>query len=184
MIPLSKNPPSRFPQQPIIVTDAPWWVAKVKPRQEKALAFDLLERHIEYYLPLYKKTTRRRDNNKPRKTILCLFPGYLSFHPAPRTERNIFATNRISSLVEVKNQTQFVKQLNQIYHTLDLGIPLEPCPYIENLKPGQPVEVVAGPMRGITGTVVKIQSTQKLILSVDILGKAALTIDASLIKPL
>jgi len=184
MIPLSQNPPSRFPQEPIAVTDNPWWVAKVKPRQEKALAFEFIERQIEYYLPMFKKTTRRRDNNKPRKTILCLFPGYISFRPAPRTERNIFATNRVVSLVQVRNQTHFVKQLNQIYHTLDLGISLEPCPLATDLGPGREVEVVAGPMRGITGTVVKMQSTQKLILSVDILGKAAVTIDASLIKPL
>ena len=184
MIPLSKNPPSRFPAEPITMTDAPWWVAKVKPRQEKALAFDLMERSIEYYLPMYKKTTRRRDNNKPRKTILCLFSGYISFRPALRTERTIFATNRVVSLVQVRNQTHFVKQLNQIYHTLDLGVALEPCPHAADLAPGQPVEVVAGPMRGITGTVIKMQSTQKLILSVDILGKAAVTIDASLIKPL
>ena len=183
MIPLSKNPPSRFPERPIHDAEAPWWVAKVKPRQEKALAFDFITRHIEYYLPMYTKVTRRRDNNKPRKSIVCLFPGYISFCVPKGTERSIYSTNRIVNLVEVRNQTHFKKQLEQVYHTLELGIPLEPVD-ASNLKPGELVEVVSGPMRGIQGTVQKIQSTHKLILSVDILGKAAVNVEASCVKPL
>ena len=183
MIPLSKNPPSRFPERPIHDAEAPWWVAKVKPRQEKALAFDFITRHIEYYLPMYTKVTRRRDNNKPRKSIVCLFPGYISFCVPKGTERSIYSTNRIVNLVEVRNQTHFKKQLEQVYHTLELGIPLEPVD-ASNLKPGELVEVVSGPMRGIQGTIQRIQATHKLILSVDILGKAAVNVDASCVKPL
>ena len=183
MIPLSKNPPTRFPDRPIHDAEEPWWVAKVKPRQEKALAFDLIKRNVEYYLPMYTKVTRRRDNNKPRKSIVCLFPGYVSFCADKGTERNIFSTNRVVRLVEVKNQTHFMNQLEQVYHTVELGIPVEPFD-ISNLKPGKPVEVVSGSMRGIRGTIVKIHSSHKLILSVDILGKAAVSVDASLVKPL
>ncbi len=183
MIPLSKNPPPRFPGRPIHDAEAPWWVAKVKPRQEKALAFDFVNRHIEYYLPMYTKVTRRRDNNKPRKSIICLFPGYISFCAPKGTERSIFSTNRIVRLVEVRNQTHFKKQLELVYHTLELGIPLEPFD-ASNLKPGELVEVVSGPMRGIRGTIQRMLSTHKLILSVDILGMAAVNVDASLVKAL
>lgn len=183
MIPLSKNPPPRFPGRPIHDAEAPWWVAKVKPRQEKALAFDFVNRHIEYYLPMYTKVTRRRDNNKPRKSIICLFPGYISFCAPKGTERSTFSTNRVVRLVEVRNQTHFKKQLEQVYHTFELGVPLEPLD-ASNLKRGELVEVVSGPMRGIRGTIQRMHSTHKLILSVDMLGKAAVNVDASLVKPL
>lgn len=181
MIPLSKNPPARFPQRLIREAEAPWWVAKVKPRQEKALAVDFIERQVEYYLPMYTKVTRRRDNNKPRKSIICLFSGYISFCMQKGFERSLFTTNRIVSIIEVKNQSHFIKELEQVYHAIDLGIPIEPVNPTD-LEPGTLVEVTSGPMRGLQGTIQKLHSGHKLILSVDVLGKAAVSIDASFVK--
>jgi len=183
MIPLSKNPPGRFPIRTVHEAENPWWVAKIKPRQEKALAFDLIKRDIEYYLPMYTKVTRRKDNNKPRKSIVCLFPGYISICPQKGYERDIYATNRVVNLIEVKNQSHFKKELEQIYHTMDLGIPIEPYQG-SDLTPGKLVEVISGPMRGLQGVIQKIHSSQKLILSVDLLGKAAVSIDANYVKPI
>lgn len=183
MRPLYKTPPARYPKRSIQEALEPWWIAKVKPRQEKALAADFLEKNIEYYLPMYTKVTRRRDNNKPRKTILCLFPGYISFSIASGAQHPLYATNRIAHIIEIRNQARFVKELDQIYHAIDLGVSLEPFTAGQSdLKPGTLVSVTAGPMRGIQGTVVRIQSTRKLVLSVDLLGKAAVNIDASLVK--
>ena len=44
MIPLLKNPPARFPKRTIREATDPWWIVKVKSRQEKALANDFLEK--------------------------------------------------------------------------------------------------------------------------------------------
>jgi transcription antitermination factor NusG len=180
---VSENPPARFPQRPIREAENIWWIAKVKPRQEKALAFDLIKENIEYYMPMYTKVTRRRDNNKPRKSVLPLFAGYLSFCPHKNAERAIFATGRVVNLVEVRHQKHFIGELEQIYYTLDLGMTLEPMEVLEGLAAGTLVSVQAGPLRGIQGTIVRIQNHHKLILSVEGLGRAALTVDASLVKP-
>lgn len=181
MIPLSANPHSRFPQRPVTQAEGEWWVAKVKPRQEKALAFDLAEREIEYYLPMYTKITRRRDNNKRRKSVLCLFPGYLSYCVLRSHECEVFATGRIVNLVQVRNQREFVRQLEQIYHTLDLGIAVEPCRE-EDIELGTRVEVQSGPLRGICGTVQRVKSGHRLVLAVDVLGRAAVAVDAAVVK--
>lgn len=183
MIPLSKNPPARYPKRPIHEAEGPWCIAKVKPRQEKALAGDFINKEIEYYLPMYTKVTRRRDNNKPRKSVLCLFPGYISFCMGSLHENDLYTTNRIVNLVKVKNQTEFKRQLEQIYVTYDLGVPIEPITDFSSLPPGQDVQVVSGPMRGLAGTIVKIHSDHKLILAVDVMGKASVTIDASMVEP-
>ncbi len=182
MLPLSKTPPARFPTRAIHEAEGPWCIAKIKPRQEKALASDFIKMEIEYYLPMYTKVTRRKDNNKPRKSILCLFPGYISFCMHNIFEGDLYKTNRIVTLVKVKNQTEFKKQLEQIYTTYDLGVHIEPVINPEKLPPGQPVQVVAGPMRGLNGTVVKIHSDHKLILSVDLLGMASVTINSSFVE--
>lgn len=178
MIPISKNPPSRFPEGPPAKGDKPWWVAKVKSRQEKAFAFDLMKRNIEYYLPLITNITRRKDNNKPRKSIIPLFSGYVSFSAEQFEANNLYSTNRVSSIIEVRNQSEFLKQLNKIYHTIDLKIPIQPV-VIEKLELGLEVEVDTGPMRGTCGKVVKNLGGNKIAIFVEGLGVAAITVDAS-----
>lgn len=184
MLRLSGNPPSRFPERTISDATGPWWLAKVKPRQEKALAFDFIEHEIEYYLPMYLKVTRRKDNNKPRKSILCLFEGYISFCSPRGFERKVFATNRVVNIIEIQHQSRFISQLEQIYHLIDLGTPLVPLSTAEYLIPGTPVKVEYGPLREVVGTVIKYQNSHKLILSVDGLGKAALKVPADSVKPI
>jgi transcriptional antiterminator RfaH len=179
---VSENPPARYPQRPIHDSVGTWWIAKVKPRQEKALAFDCISSEFEYYFPMVTKVTRRRDNNKPRKSVLPLFPGYLSFCVAAGLERMMWSTGRIVNLVEVRHQKHFKKELEQIYFTLDLGMPLEPITDIEAIEPGMLVEVISGPLKGMHGTVQRTQGAHRLILSVEGLGRAALTVDSSIIR--
>jgi transcription termination/antitermination protein NusG len=181
---ISENPPARFPQRSIHESEGVWWIAKVKSRQEKALAFDLIKENIEYYLPLYTKVTRRHDNNKPRKSILPLFAGYLSFCAPRGMERATFATGRVVNLVEVRHQKHFKDELEQVYFALDLGMTLEPLePAVAGLAPGTLVSVQSGPLRGIHGSIIRLQNNHKLVLSVDGLGLAAVTVDATMVKP-
>jgi hypothetical protein len=181
VIPLSKNPPSRFPEGPINQGDNPWWVAKLKSRQEKAFAFDLLNREIEYYLPMYTNITKRKDNGKNRKSILPLFSGYLSFCTDEITAQSLFSTNRMASLIKIKAQKGFVKQLNQIYHTIDLKLPIAPLT-LSNLSLGQEIVIDAGPMRGTKGHVVKNLTNNMVAISIEGLGMAAITIDSTLVN--
>ncbi|MBD3315467.1 MAG: hypothetical protein GF344_06740 [Chitinivibrionales bacterium] len=184
MIPLTENPPPRHPDRPVREAEGPWWIAKVKPRQEKALAWELYNQEIEYYLPMYLKITRRRDNNKPRKSVVCLFEGYICYCASRGHERDVFRTGRVVNLVEVRNQKRFIDELDQIYHALERGVAIEPLTSTENLLPGTRIRVESGPMRGIVGSVIRVQGAHKLILSVEGLGRAAVAIEASCVKPL
>jgi len=179
MKPLSENPPSRFPSRPIAEAPHPWWVAKLKPRQEKAFAFDLIHHGIEYYLPMYMKVTRRADNNKPRKSVLPLFPGYVSFAiPVPE---NIFSGGRVVNIIEIRNQSRFVHELTQVYLALEAGAKLEPL--LERFETGMAVRVRSGPLRGVEGVIAQVRDARRLVLEVEPFGRAALTIDSSLVEP-
>jgi transcription termination/antitermination protein NusG len=180
MISPSSNPPPRFPDRPIADATSPWWVAKVKPRMEKALAFDFIKQDIEYYLPMYTKVTRRKDNNKPRKSILPLFPGYIAF--SMKVPQGIFVTGRVVNIVEIRHQKRFIEEIGQIYLALEKGIAVEPC--FDAIPTGTLVEVMAGPLRGIKGIVSRAQSQSKLVLEVEGLGRASIAIDTALVRPL
>ncbi|KMQ49423.1 hypothetical protein CHISP_3659 [Chitinispirillum alkaliphilum] len=184
MISLSKNPPIRFPDRLIEEAPHPWWVAKVKPRQEKALAFDLIELNVEYFLPMYTNVTRRPDNNKPRKSFLCLFPGYICFSANRGEVSGLYKTSRIVKLLEVKNQNRFRKEISQIYLALENKLSIAPANNPMDYKEGEAVEVVRGPMRGMQGKFLKMASCARLVLSVEMLGSASVLIDASDVKPL
>jgi transcription antitermination factor NusG len=178
---MSDNPPVRFPDRPIAQAELPWFVVHVKPRQEKALADDCMRLAIEYYLPMITKVTRRRDNNKPRKSILPLFPGYVSCTGVKETYYRLYATGRIANIIEIKHQKRFIAELSQIYSLLEKGMPLEPCLF--SFDKGAEVEVQAGPLRGIRGVVASVKNAARLILSVEGLGHAMMTVDAALVKP-
>jgi transcription antitermination factor NusG len=178
---VDENPPSRHPHGPITEAIAPWWVAKVKPRQEKAIAFDLMSLAIEYYLPLFTKVSRRKDNNKPRKSILPLFSGYISFSADKNRLRDVLRTGRVVNCIEIRHQKRFIEELCQIYFALEQGIPIEP--FVEAYPEGTGVHVVSGPLRGIRGVIAKIHNNNKLILSVEGLGRAVISVDQAQVKP-
>ena len=178
---MSDNPPVRFPDRPIAQAPFPWFVAHVKPRQEKAVADDCVKLAIEYYLPLVTKVTRRRDNNKPRKSVLPLFPGYISCCGIKETYYKLYATGRIANIIEIKHQKRFVAELSQVYSLLEKGVVLEPC--LLTFAAGTEVCVEAGPLRGIRGVVESVKNAGRLILSVEGLGFAMVTVDAALVKP-
>jgi transcription antitermination factor NusG len=178
---VDENPPARFPHRPILAAEFPWWVAKVKPRQEKAIASDFIRQNVEYYLPLFTKVTRRKDNNKPRKSVLPLFPGYVSFSSKDPYADGIYKTGRVVSVIEIRNQRHFVEELSQIHQALDCGIMLEPVGHA--YPPGTMVCVVAGPLRGIKGVIARVQDSDRLVLSVTGLGHASMVVDSSLVKP-
>jgi len=178
---MSDNPPSRFPDRPIGEAEHPWVIAHVKPRTEKAVADDCVRRNIEYYLPMVTKVTRRKDNNKPRKSVLPLFPGYLSIAGTRELYHALYATGRIAAIIEIKHQKKFIEELGQIYSVLEKGVPLEPC--LETFAEGDEVVVMAGPLKGIRGVVSSVRNQSRIILSVEGLGRALMTVDAGMVKP-
>jgi transcription antitermination factor NusG len=174
------NPPAKYPDRPIAESAEPWWIAKVKPRQEKALAADFIKNEIEYYLPQITKVTRRKDNNKPRKSVLPLFPGYISFCSQPTVVTGIYKTGRVVSIIEIKHQKKFKEELTQIYRAIESGVSLEPTDIL--YPEGARVCVVSGPMRGLCGIITRSNEAEKLVLSVAGLGQASMVIDSALVK--
>jgi transcription termination/antitermination protein NusG len=178
---VGENPPSRFPDRLISAAETPWWVAKIKPRQEKALAFDFIKNNIEYYLPLIVKVTRRKDNNKPRKSVLPLFPGYISFCSKDTPVRSVYRTGRVVSVISIKYQRRFIEELTQIYQAIETGVVLEPLAF--SYPPGATVAVISGPLRGLRGVIARVNDSDRLVLSVSGLGQASMVIDAAMVKP-
>ncbi|UCE98671.1 MAG: UpxY family transcription antiterminator [Planctomycetota bacterium] len=155
-----------------------WWVAHTKSRNEKALARDLINKDISYFLPMSWKV--RRQRGRKIRSLLPLFSGYLFFCGDENQRLEALRTNRVANIIEVKDQEKLLSELLQIEYAIRAGAPLVPHKYI---KAGRHCRVIAGPLADLQGIVVDTKSTTRLVLQIDMLGQAtSVEIDADTIE--
>lgn len=179
MLKESKNPPVGWPvEKSIRDFKGLWWVAHTKSRNEKALAQDLIRKGISYFLPMHRKVSRQ--GGRTVKSLLPLFSGYLFFCGSENQRLEALRTNRVANLIEVKDQQRLIEELLKIEQAIRTGAVLSPHKYI---KEGQLCRVVAGPLAGLQGIVIKTPAVTRLVLQVDMLGQAAsVEMDAEMIE--
>jgi transcription antitermination factor NusG len=179
LLKVSENPPLAWPENQLLSDFVgQWWVAHTKSRNEKALAHDLIGRSISYFLPMTWKV--RHTRGRKIKSLLPLFAGYLFFCGNEQQRVEVLKTNRVASLINVKDQQQLVTELSAIERALQTGAALQKHKYI---KAGQRCRVTAGPLRDIEGVVRQSRTGARLILNVDMLGQAAsVEVDSDLIE--
>ncbi len=169
MLKLSENPPIIWPEEMSIADfEGNWWVAHTKSRNEKALAWQLVNSHVPYFLPMHWKVSKSRG--RTIRSLLPLFPGYLFFCGGEDQRLDVLKTNRAAGLIPVEDQKQLVRELLPIETMLKLGKAVLPHDYIQV---GERCRVTAGPLAGTTGMVVKTPKETRLVLQVDMLGQAA-----------
>jgi transcription antitermination factor NusG len=154
-----------------------WHVLYVKSRQEKALSKDLTELGIGHYLP-------QRNDLKyygKRRFIVSapLFPGYLFLHDTREQLYRSERTGRVVSILPVRDQNRFDLELRNIKLALELKAPLSPHRLLDK---GCRVEVRAGPFRGLQGVVEDPANMNRIVLQVEMLGRAvSMEIDGRLL---
>ena len=156
-----------------------WYVLHTRSRQEKILATELAARSVEHYLPLMK----RPRFYGPRKAVVeePLFPGYVFLYGDVDQAYLADRTGRVANIIPIKDQRQFEWELKNIRLALAHEAPLDPYPH---LVKGVRVEVRSGPFQGLQGVIEDKGKDSRLILQVDVLGRAvSLEIDGAILEP-
>ena len=181
MLKVSENPPILWPQaESMRDFEGQWWVVHTRSRNEKALAQDLRSKDISYFLPMSWKVSRK--SRRTTRSLLPLFNGYLFFCGKENERVELLKTNRVAHLIEVDDQQKLLDELVQVNQALQSGAPLTPHNYI---KTGKRCRVIAGPLMGLEGIVVRSNNAVRLVLQIDILGQAAsVEIDVDMIEVL
>jgi transcriptional antiterminator RfaH len=157
-----------------------WWVLHSKPRAEKSIARQLAKQGIGFYLPLYEKHWRKNGRNQ--HSHLPLFPGYLFLCGDAQDRIRALETNQIVQTLPVRDESRLLRDLNRVHRLIQSGMPLTPE---ERLEPGQPVEIIAGPLQGMEGKIVRRGKDLNFFIEVDFLQRgASVEIDASAFRPL
>lgn len=175
-------PPAASPGEPEAPVAGPDWCAVyTKSRHEKAVDSALKRLGLESYLPIRQEVRRWKDRRK--LVDFPLFPGYV-FARCGREERaRAFAVRGLVRFVGGEGGIAPVpeSEIEAIRETLRRHVPFDPFP---ELQPGQSVEMIAGPMRGIRGTLIKRGRKYRLVLAVRTLGRGiAVEVDSCDARP-
>jgi hypothetical protein len=123
---------------------------------------------ITYYLPTATRRCRIRD--RVLIAHIPLFTGYVFLHGDRDRRVAALSTNRIVRCLEVVDQDGFWGDLRQVHQLLACGRPVSPE---STLVPGTPVEVVNGPLSGVTGTILRHASGNRFVVRVDFIQQGA-----------
>lgn len=158
----------------------PWWVAHTRSRQEKLLARHLRAQDVPCYLP--QRERRTTSGGKVRTAHLPLFPGYVFLRGAGAERLAAYGSGVVVRLLEVPDQAAIERELGALWRLQSSGAPLVPWQY---LGPGDEVEIVDGPLKGWTGTVLREKGSLRLVVSVTFLRQSvAAEVDREIVAPL
>lgn len=150
-----------------------WHAVYVKSRAEKKAQTELQFKEIETFLPLQRKLRQWSDRKKWVETPLI--SGYLFVRASRKEYDLVLQSNYIVSYVRFEGKAAIIPD-NQIdYLRLMLkqyGAEIEITR--EKLKPGQKIEVIAGPMIGLRGKLQKIKGKNKVAVELEELGYSAM----------
>ena len=149
-----------------------WYVLHTKSRHENVVNEGLLRKSMEVYLPKITVRSKRRDR---KATIrVPLFPGYVfvktDLHPNTHLEivkvagAVRFIGNKQGPLPVADETVDSLKIMVTSDHPLTTG---------HNLKKGDKVMVIHGPLEGLIGTFVRYGGKGRLLVNVEALGQYA-----------
>ena len=159
-----------------------WYALYTKHQHEKTVAHNLLCKGFETFLPLY--ATARNWKDRAKLLHLPLFPCYVFLKTNLERRLDVITTPGVHALVSNGGQPATIPaaQIESIRQVVSSSAHIEPYPF---LKCGDWVRVKSGPLTGIQGILVRNKTTYRLVLSVEMLGKAAaVEIDAVSIERL
>jgi transcriptional antiterminator RfaH len=192
-MPILALEPFAFPADPFAPSAAPadegdaggeWFVLHTKSRAEKALARWLLGASIRFFLPLYKKQSSRSGNGNGRvqTSSAPLFPGYLFLWGSADARYHALASNHVARCLSVPDQNGLEIDLAAVYRLMTGVLPLVPA---QQIPPGSPVEVTAGPFAGMTGRMIRAGAQTRLLVEVRMINQGvSVELDRSAVRPL
>ncbi len=159
---------------------ASWWVLHTRPRTEKSLARHFLARNLSFFLPLYQR--RWRSRGRLFRSYMPLFPGYIFLYGDAQTRLDALATNQVVRTLAVADPEELRADLVRVHQMMQASMLLSPE---AQLQPGTSVEVVAGPLAGLEGKILRRGKELRFFVEVRLLQcGVSVEVEGWMIRPL
>ena len=146
-----------------------WYAVNVRSRYEKKVHSALLRRGVDTYLPLVETTRQWADRRK--NVYLPLFKGYVFVRIDLRKRLKVLTLDGVVRIIGFGDNPTPIPdyQIQAMRLILNGDYETEAIPY---LKEGESVEIIAGPLRGLFGILLRKKSSMRFVLSVEIIGRS------------
>jgi transcription antitermination factor NusG len=140
----------------------PWLVLRTRSHHENVVERSLQQKEIKVYLPRRRVIGRSKD----RMTIfeIPLFPGYMFVQPRPDQFEKVRCVRGSCGFVVKGGMPAPMpqKELEAVRILAGSGAELA---VNSKLIPGQRVEVIAGPLTGVQGELIRVKSQDRLVIN-------------------
>lgn len=166
---------------PRATSETAWFAVWTRSRHETAVRSQLLERGVETFLPTVPRWSRWKDRRK--RIDWPLFPGYCFVRVAPEDSLLVRKCHGVVSIIAADGRPAPIpdREIEDIRALVESDLQYDPCPLV---REGDRVQVVSGPLRGVTGRLVRKGAHARLVLSVDLIGQGvSVEVDAADVRP-
>ncbi len=171
MYPVLPAPPSTDGREarPNGPAPAAWRAVHTRAAHEFQVRDRLTVHSISSFLPYFSRLTQW-SRGRRRVIMSPLFPGYLfALTPDAHALKRIETIAGVARVIQQPIDDAVIAQLERASADPARVRPAYPA---EAAAPGDPVTVTRGPLAGLTGRVVRSKTKARLIISVDIIGRA------------
>jgi transcription antitermination factor NusG len=157
-----------------------WSALHTHYQSERKVEALLSAKGFETFLPTYESIRRWKDRTK--KISEALFPGYLFIADVSERRLQVVTTPGVCAIVCVAGTPATIPghEIEAIRKCVSDPAKVAPHPF---LRGGDSVQVHSGPLTGVAGTLVRMKDSFRLVVSVEILGRAAaVEIDANCVR--
>lgn len=161
--------------------DLAWFAIWTRSRHEGRVQTQLEQKGIESFLPTIARWSRWKDRRK--RIDWPLFPGYCFARIDPADTLSVLKCSGVVSIVSCNGLPAQIPdaEIESIRTLVTSTLSYDPCPLIHV---GDKVQVVSGPLRGVTGRLTRKGTHARLVLAVDLIGQAvSVQIDAADVRP-
>jgi transcription antitermination factor NusG len=147
-----------------------WHALFTRYQHEKSVAFALSNKRHEVYLPLYRSVRRWQDRDK--QLLFPLFPCYVFIRAGMDRQLQILTTPGVIHIVGWGGNPAIVPQtqLDGVRQIIESCLTVETHPYLQS---GDRVRVKTGPLMGLEGILTRKKGLARLVVSMEMLGRAA-----------
>jgi len=158
-----------------------WFAVYTLPRAEKKAYAELVKKGITAYLPLMR--TLRQWSDRKKWIEEPLFRSYIFVNIPESLHFDVLNTNGIVRYITFEGKAVPIppQQIEAVRFFLSSDDPLPEN--IEKYSPGQPVEVIKGPLKGLFGELIQLTGKKKVKVEISAIGQSVLvTIPLSQLK--
>ena len=157
--------------------EAPWYAVWTRSRAEKSVADQLDRKRIEVFLPTIQRWSRWKDRKK--MVDWPLFPGYCFARFDPRGALDVLKCVGVATIISFDGKLAPIPhaEIEAIQLVVASELQYDPCPLLHE---GDIVEVIHGPLKGVTGRLISKGPTTTLVVSIVMINRAvAVKLDAA-----